>query len=326
MDLPRSRPARSALVAAALAIGVGLAGCSGEQGSPQDSASATATASTASALPTVSDLSGITVEGEFGQEPTVTFDPFTIAETQSTTLSEGGGRVVQAGDTVKVHYLGLNGRTAQPFDTSFPNPQAVPFPLDSVVPGFAKGLEGKTQGSRVLIAMPGEDGYDSSGGQPQAGIEVGDTLVFVVDIIGFQLTGPEGEPVAQPAGQPTISGETNDPQVAMPPGEPPQELVAQPLVRGEGQQVTADSTITVDYRGWLWDDGTQIVDTYATAPETGALAGLIPGWTEGLEGQTVGSRVLLVVPPAQAYPDGVPEAGIPAGATLVYVVDVLDVS
>ena len=37
-----------------------------------------------------------------------------------------------------------------------------------VVPGFSKGLTGQRQGSRVLIAMPGKDGYDASGGSPQA--------------------------------------------------------------------------------------------------------------------------------------------------------------
>ena len=62
-----------------------------------------------------------------------------------------------------------------------------------MVPGFSKGLTGQKQGSRVLIAMPGTDGYDSSGGNPQAGIEVGDTLIFVVDIVAVPLEGPEGD-------------------------------------------------------------------------------------------------------------------------------------
>lgn len=320
MDFLHSRPARAAIVAAVLAIGVGLTGCSGGPGSGDASATASATVST------VSDLGGITVEGDFGSEPKVTFTPFSIAETQSKALSQGQGPVVAAGDTVKVHYLGLNGRTGEPFDTSFPNPQPVAFPLDGVVPGFAKGLVGKTQGSRVLIAMPGTDGYDSSGGNPKAGIQVGDTLVFVVDIVGIQLREPQGEQVSQPAGQPRITGAMNDPQVTIPSGAAPKELVVQTLIKGAGPKVTADSQLTVNYRSWLWDGGTRIDNTYATKPDSGALAGLITGWTEGLKDQTVGSRVLLVVPPAKAYPDGLPEASIPAGATIIYVVDILDAS
>lgn len=323
MDFLHSRPARAAIVAAVLAIGVGLTGCSGGQGSADASASASASAAPA---PLVSDLGGVTVEGDFGSEPKVTFTPFSIAETQSKALSQGQGPAVAADDTVKVHYLGVNGRTGEPFDTSFPNPQPVAFPLDGVVPGFAKGLVGKTQGSRVLIAMPGKDGYDSAGGNPQAGIQVGDTLVFVVDIVGIQLREPQGEQVTQPAGQPRITGATNDPQVTIPSGAAPKELVVQPLIKGAGPKVTANSTLTVNYRSWLWDGGTRIDDTYATKPDSGALAGLIAGWTEGLKDQTVGSRVLLVVPPAKAYPDGLPEASIPAGATIIYVVDILDAS
>ena len=52
----------------------------------------------------------------------------------------------------------------------------------------------------MLIAMPGADGYDASGGSPQAGIEVGDTLIFVVDIVATTLSGPEGTPVPPKAG------------------------------------------------------------------------------------------------------------------------------
>ncbi len=70
------------------------------------------------------------------------------------------------------------------------------------MPGFSKGLTGQKQGSRVLIAMPGADGYDASGGSPQAGIEVGDTLIFVVDIEATTLSGPEGTAVAPKAGLP----------------------------------------------------------------------------------------------------------------------------
>ena len=42
----------------------------------------------------------------------------------------------------------------------------------------------------MLIAMPGSDGYDASGGSAQVGIEVGDTLIFVVDIVAVPLGGP----------------------------------------------------------------------------------------------------------------------------------------
>ena len=52
---------------------------------------------------------------------------------------------------------------------------------------------------------------------------------------------------------------------------------------------------------------------------------MIAGWDEGLVGQTVGSQVLLVVPPDKGYgKDGQPSAGIKGTDTLVFVVDILD--
>lgn len=323
MDLPCPRSSRIAAVAAVLALGLGLTGCSQGQDATDPSASPTASAIAQPGL--VDNLDGVTVEGPPGEEPTVTFEPFTIAETQSKVLTEGSGPQIAADGGALLSYVGVNGRTGEKFDSSFPSGGPVQFQLDSVVPGFAKGLTGKTEGSRVLIAMPGKDGYDVSGGNPQAGIEVGDTLVFVVDIVSVPLTGPQGDPVTQPAGQPQVTGAEDDPQVTIPAGDPPTELLVQPLVRGSGDPVSADSVITVHHRGWLWD-GTQVEDSYASGAESGPLSTLIPGWVEGLDGQTVGSRVLLVVPPEQAFPDGVPQLGIPAGATLVYVVDILDAS
>ena len=54
-----------------------------------------------------------------------------------------------------------------------------------------------------------------------------------------------------------------------------------------------------------------------------ALADLIPGWTKGLEGKKVGSRVLLVLPPADGFPEGSNKPAVEKGDTVVYVVDLL---
>ncbi|MEA5154536.1 FKBP-type peptidyl-prolyl cis-trans isomerase [Raineyella sp.] len=332
--LRRRRAARPALVASVLALGLGLAGCSAG-GPAAPSASPSASASAAAEPAQVANLDGVSVEGRFGESPTVKFAPFTVAETQSKVLIEGSGPEVTADMAVTVHYQGLNGRTGQVFDASYANGKPTSFKLNGVIPGFSKGLVGKKQGSRVLIAMPGKDGYDSSGGIAQAGIQVGDTLVFVVDIVSVPLSGPSGDKVTQPSGQPTVSGALNDPRISIPAGAAPSQLVVQPLIKGTGDKVATDSTVVVNYRGWLWDGSKQIADTYAAkmvngqqvpaAPESGPLSDLIKGWQTALKGQPVGSRILIVVPPSQAYPDGSPDQGIPAGATLVYVVDILQV-
>jgi peptidylprolyl isomerase len=51
---------------------------------------------------------------------------------------------------------------------------------------------------------------------------------------------------------------------------------------------------------------------------------VITGWDQGLVGQTVGSQILLVIPPDLGYgAEGQPSAGIAGTDTLVFVVDIL---
>ncbi|MEW3744876.1 hypothetical protein QOZ75_29820, partial [Pseudomonas aeruginosa] len=72
--------------------------------------------------------------------------------------------------------------------------------------------------------------YDASGGNEQAGIQVGDTLIFVVDVVGVPLTGPEGEAVSPKKGLPTVSGPKDKPSISVPKSKPLTELVVQPLI------------------------------------------------------------------------------------------------
>jgi peptidylprolyl isomerase len=53
---------------------------------------------------------------------------------------------------------------------------------------------------------------------------------------------------------------------------------------------------------------------------------VISGWDQGLIGKTVGSRLLLSIPPEKGYgKNGNPRAGIKGTDTLVFVVDILAV-
>jgi peptidylprolyl isomerase len=52
---------------------------------------------------------------------------------------------------------------------------------------------------------------------------------------------------------------------------------------------------------------------------------VISGWDTGLASQTVGSRVMLVIPPKDAYgKTGASQAGINGTDTLVFVIDIID--
>ena len=149
--------------------------------------------------------------------------------------------------------------------------QSIAFNLGQVVPGFSKGLIGQRQGSRVVIAMPGSDGYDPSGGDPQAGIEVGDTLIFVVDLVGVQLAGPKGEKVTPKAGLPTVTEKDGQPAITIPKTDPPAELQVQPLIKGKGKEVGENDTITFDYRWVRWSDGKLLEESYSGEPANESL-------------------------------------------------------
>lgn len=286
------------------------------------SAAASASPSAKESVKPSKDLSAITVKGKAPDAPKVTFEsPWAINKSQNKVLSKGDGAKVPKGGFIEVNYQGINGRTGEVFDESYSGGEPVAFNVDGVVAGFKKGLVGQQAGSRVLLAMPGKDGYDEQGGNPQAGIEVGDSLIFVVDIVSTQLSGPEGTAVPPKKGLPTVSGDT--PKITIPKGDPPKKLVTQPLIKGSGKKVGENDAVTVNYRGVAWSDSKVVEDSYDAGPETGELSTLIEGWKKGLTGQKVGSRVLLVVPPDQAYPDGNESPRVDKGETLVYVVDIL---
>ncbi len=329
----RLNPLKS-LVVVGLSASMLLLGACGDSSAgssdPATAAPSTSATPSASATPTAAkvkasdNFDAVTVTGAYGKSPKVKIkSPWGIDKTRTKVLEPSDGQVVKAGQTVEVNYYGVDGRTGKKFDESFSTGKAVAFSLDQVVPGFSKGLTGQRKGSRVLIAMPGSDGYDSSGGNAQAGIKVGDTLVFVVDLVDVQLSAPAGEKVTPKSGLPTVTANGSKVSIAVPKTDPPTKLVVQPLIKGTGKKVAASDTITFDYRWQQWSDGKLLEQSYGDKPASYQVAGLLPGMQQGLVGQTVGSRVLLVIPPALGYPDGNATPKIAKGETLVMVVDVL---
>ena len=330
------RPVSAAALTVALCVSsLALASCSKSSSDPKPSVSASSTPASASASaeasssptkkPTmVTNLDQIKVSGKDGKAPKVDGAwPLAIAKTESKVLKEGKGEKVDKNATIKVNYVGVNGRTGKEFDSSYKRGAAATFPLAQVVPGFAKGLAGKHQGDRVLIMLPGSDGYDSQGGSPQAGIMKGDSLIFVVDIVGLPLSKATGESVKPAAGLPAVKEVQGAPAVTIGKAVKPNKLVVQPLIKGKGPAVAANDAIDVKYRTYAWSSGKLIEDGYSGEPVTGSMSSAIPGWKKGLTGQTVGSRVMLIVPPADAYPSGSTNPLVKKGETLVYVIDIL---
>jgi hypothetical protein len=107
--------------------------------------------------------------------------PFSVAETVVHTLRAGDGPVVAPTARVSVCYEGVNGRDGRVFDSAYQRGTPAEFSLGGVVPGFQKAIAGQTVGSTVAVAVTSADGYPD--GQPGAGIQPGDSLIFTIKIL-----------------------------------------------------------------------------------------------------------------------------------------------
>jgi peptidylprolyl isomerase len=272
------------------------------------------------------------VTGAFGKRAKVTLPDPEPSGYSATVLTKGTGRAVAKGDLLVAHYLGQTWRGAKVFDQSYERGAPAQFPIGvgRVIPGWDEKLVGQKVGSRVLLVLPPDKGYGASG-NPQAGIEGTDTLVFVVDIVGAigRNASADGTPVTPVAGLPTVRAEPGKkPVITIPDGvAAPARLVAQPLLQGSGPAVKEGQTLIAQYVGVVYGTGKQFDASWDRGEPAQFPIGVgrvIPGWDRGLVGRKVGTRMLLVIPPADGYgTSGNPRAGIKGTDTLVFVVDIL---
>lgn len=98
------------------------------------------------------------------------------------------------------------------------------------------------------------------------------------------------------------------------------------LRKGKGDMPKATSTVKVHYHGWIDDEGKPFDSSYdRREPIEFPLNGVIPGWTEGMQLVAPDGMIELVIPAKLGYGDrGVPGV-IPPGATLHFLVELLEV-
>lgn len=275
-----------------------------------------------------SDLEDVEVTGEPGAQPTFEFpQPFGVTETVTRVVDAGDGEELVPGAFVTFDFVFVNGRDGKVLTSSFDGEPAELLFEDSLMAGIYQGLDGAVVGSRVLVAIAPADGL---GADPTQGVAEDDTLLFFAEILGVRipLERAEGDAVPPVEGLPTVElGADGAPTITVPGGTAPAELVAQPLIAGRGAVVEAGQKILVHYTGVLWDGGAEFDSSWPDdTPATFDIGtgGVIKGWDEGLVGRRIGSQVLLVVPPDKGYGDQGSGEAIPPGATLVFVVDILD--
>ncbi|MBO1751496.1 FKBP-type peptidyl-prolyl cis-trans isomerase [Actinotalea sp. BY-33] len=319
------------LAAALIASSLLLAACSSDE--PEESTETSEEApeeTTEATAEDVAALEAVTVEGEVGEEPTLTFEqPFEITNPVARVETEGTGEEFPADAQLAVDAVTYSGEDGTVVNSTWENGATDSLPLGDpqIFPAIIDVMAGQSVGSRVLFASPAIE--SEQGTQP--------ALVMAIEVVGVVPTRAEGEAVEPPEGLPGVTlAEDGTPTIEIPEGyEDPTELVVQPLIEGSGDAVEAGQTVTFQYHGVTTSDG-EVFDSswangspFTTTIGTGAV---IAGWDEGLVGQTVGSQVLLVIPPEQAYgpapedEEAAETAHALAGETLVFVVDILAIS
>jgi FKBP-type peptidyl-prolyl cis-trans isomerase 2 len=318
---PILRRLATATVSATVVSLLLLAGCAGSDGdsgatsSPTPSASDAATSTEAE--PTAEDvaaLEAVTVEGEAGAEPTLTFDqPFTVSTAVARVVTPGTGAALEDGQMLSMNVKQVSGADGSTLGTTYgAAPTSLTLGDPQVFGALTEALTGQSVGARLLFAAPGADS----------------STLMAIDIVDARTipTRAEGTAVTPPEGLPKVTlAENGAPSIEPVEGDAPTELVVQPLITGAGPVVQSGQNVTFHYSGWLWD-GTPFDSSwekgsaFTTSLGTGQV---IKGWDQGLVGQTVGSQVLLVIPPELGYGDTAKDP-IPANSTLVFVVDILD--
>lgn len=313
----RVRPLLSAaaIIGAAALI---LTGCSSaETPDPSASPDASASADLCGQLAPEGDVvKQLKVTGEFGKLPTVDAlsAPATISEVESLTLIQGSGEKIKSGDLVQYKLSVYDADKGElQGEAGFDSPEPMPAAL-TAESLLAQGIGCAAIGSRVVFATPAMT--QSQAQQPAA--------FYVVDVVGVTPAKAWGADVAPVDGMPTVTLAGNgEPKIEIPSGDAPTEVKLETLKKGDGPVVEPGATVLVQYSGIKWSDGTVFDSTWGrgAVPTSFSTSGVVEGFRMALEGQTVGSQVLVVIPPAFGY-------GASAGhelqnETLVFVVDIL---
>jgi FKBP-type peptidyl-prolyl cis-trans isomerase len=313
----------AALAVIPLLAAIAVAGC----GSSSSSSSAAAAAS--------DTYKSVTVTGTFNKAPTVTIPKETGSGPLLTkTVIQGTGAKLTSSGGLIGNYVAYDwsGKTSKQLGSSYSQGTPSLF-VGSLLPGLETALVGQKLGSRVLAVIPPKDAFGSTGNSTE-GIGANDTLVFVIDMIStFGTSSVPGTQATNGGGSlPTVTApaanSTAGPTIKIPAKTTaPKALQVKTLIKGKGAVVKKGQDLAVQYTGVIWRTGAVFDSSWARSTPLTTVIGegqVIKGWDTGLVGQTVGSRVLLVIPPADGYGSaGASQAGIKGTDTLVFVVDVL---
>lgn len=300
-----------------------LAGCAGDAapestGTPSPSADASCLADLASGA----GSDAVSVEGEGASAKITVPEGTELTEAQRSVVVEGDGDEVLPGDLISLRYQLVDATTNEVLSTSergpdgvlaalLPSqqPQQIVDPTQSTV--FTVAAECLPIGSSVVLTLPAA----------QEGMHPSVLYVETIEELPTTASGSDEEPTD---GAPAVKlDDEGAPTITIPDGDAPAETEVSILKQGDGAVVGAGDLVTVQYRGVKWSDGSEFDSSWGrgAVPAQFQTSGVVTGFRLALEGQKVGSQVVVSMPPKDGY--GASEGNELQNETLVFVVDIL---
>lgn len=290
----------------ALALCLGLSACGGKSNGGSHSGDT---------------MQGVSASGKLGSKPDISFKtPFKVENQTHQVIQNGDGEVIRDGDRVCTRSLALDAKTGKVINSTWDqsSPECSIVISKKSIPAYYDTFKGLKVNSTVAV------GIDESGsGSSKATESYIMALTFVSR--SKNLTRAQGQKVTDlPSDLPKISlDDKGKPSLDLNGYQPKGGLVVQPLIKGKGAKVGQHQSVSANYTGWLASDGKQFDSSWDRGQASDfSLDQVVKGWQQGLAGQTVGSQVLLVVPPDLGY-GSQQQQKIPANSTLIFVVDIL---
>lgn len=272
-------------------------------------------------------LRGITISGDLGKEPEVEWGgELETDETETEVVIEGDGAELAEGDQVQAYLWIGNGTTEKKAYSGYDagQPETVVASKD-LSPVFRDAILGQTLGSRVAVTTTAEEAFGASG-NPSLQIGNKDTVLIIVDLIeAYEPPSPKDVPQSQ---MPTIVEKGKDVTgldfTGVKEPDPEGDLLRSIVTEGDGAVVKETDTVTADYLGMVYDAKKPFDESYSKEPVPFGLQNVVKGWTYGLAGLKVGTRVILQIPPSLGYGADDSNPSIPPNSTLYFVVDIRD--
>ena len=290
----------------ALALCLGLSACGGKSDGGSHSGDT---------------MQGVSASGKLGSKPDISFKtPFKVENQTHQVIQNGDGEVIRDGDRVCTRSLALDAKTGKVINSTWDqsSPECSIVISKKSIPAYYDTFKGLKVNSTVAV------GIDESGsGSSKATESYIMALTFVSR--SKNLTRAQGQKVTDlPNDLPKISlDDKGKPSLDLNGYKPEAGLVVQPLIKGKGAKVGQHQSVSANYTGWLASNGKQFDSSWDRGqPSDFSLDQVVKGWQQGLAGQTVGSQLLLVIPPDLGY-GSQKQQSIPANSTLIFVVDIL---